>query len=322
MSARFCCLLIALVSLVLSGVHLLCIMRLHKTDSIDAKKAPLVVCTTSIIADAVLNIAGSNVQLVCLMGSGVDPHSYHARERDVHLLDQADVVLYHGLHLEGKMGELFSALELQQGRRMVAVTRALDRRSLRASSFESIYDPHIWHDVMLWRNVVHEITTVLKEIDTEHAELYQTSSDSYIKELDRLDDYIKDRFKSLPTERRILVTAHDAFGYFGKAYGFQVVGLQGISTEAEVGMKDVQRLITFLIENHVSAIFLESSVLPRALKAVQKGVFARGQEIRVIDELYSDSLGVPGIAASSYIGMMQHNVNTIFIALSDTLVEH
>jgi len=254
------------------------------------------------------------------MGPGVDPHSYRAREHDVHLLAQADLILYHGLHLEGKMGELFSALE-KQGACVAAVTRSLPRQDLRASPFADIYDPHVWHDVDLWCQVVREIAHIVVALDARHAAYYQENLTRYLNELVALDAYIREQVATIEPERRILVTAHDAFAYFGRAYGFTVVGLQGISTDAEVGTKDLQRLISFIITHSITALFLESSVLPRSLLAVEKAVTARGLPLQIVAELYSDSLGNIDTNASSYSGMVKHNVDTIVAALSSTQVQ-
>jgi manganese/zinc/iron transport system substrate-binding protein len=272
------------------------------------------------ITDAACNIAGPHMRVVGLMGPGIDPHSYRARERDVHLLAQADLILYHGLHLEGKMGELFAALERQKAP-VVAVTRSLSRLQLKESSFKNIYDPHVWHDVALWQEVVKEISAVMMQLDGARAAEYKKRCDEYVARLDALDGYVKGRVTELALPQRILVTAHDAFSYFGTAYTFQVIGLQGISTQAEVGLKDLQKLVMFLVQHHVPAIFLESSVLPRALKAVEHGTSTCGWHVKTIDALYSDSLGIPGSMAYSYEGMIKHNIDTIVDALKADIRE-
>lgn len=274
-----------------------------------------VVATTGMIADAAREVGGDRVQVTGLMGPGVDPHLYKAREGDVRRLAGADVVFFNGLHLEARMAEV---LERIGGRiHTVAVTRGIDRsRLLSPPEFTGAYDPHVWFDVSLWRGVVEEIRDALIETDPAGEAVYRANGDRYLAELDSLDAYARSRISTLPPERRVLVTAHDAFNYFGRAYGFEVVGLQGISTAAEAGTADVQSLAEFVVRRRIPAIFVESSIPMRTIEAVQAAVRARGYEVRIGGQLYSDSLGDADTEDGTYVGMFRHNVDTIVDALS------
>jgi len=195
--------------------------------------------------------------------------------------------------------------------RSVAVADGIDKSLLRQADFEGLYDPHIWFDVSLWVAVTRYIADTVIVVDPEHAEYYKMRSDEYIQRLIGLDAYIKQQIATIAPENRILVTAHDAFGYFGRAYGMRVVGLQGLSTDSEISMKDVQELATFIVDNKIRAIFVESSIPQRTLVAVQNAVAARGWSVALGDELYSDALGDPDSLAGTYYDMVKHNVDAI-----------
>lgn len=274
-----------------------------------------VVTTTSLIADAVRQVGGERVAVTALMGPGVDPHLYKAREGDVLRLARADLVLYHGLHLEAKMADILAQLDRWVPTR--AVGQAIPPEDLRyPEGSGGNPDPHIWFDVRLWQRVVAFIAQVLAERDPAHAALYQARAAAYQRELEALDAYIRAQVQRLPPEQRVLVTAHDAFGYFARAYGFEIRGLQGISTVAEASIADVQELADFIARRRIRAIFVESSVPVRNIEAVQEAVRARGWEVRIGGALYSDALGEPGTPAATYIGMMRTNVDTIVQALA------
>ena len=250
-----------------------------------------IVATTTMLADLANEIGGEAVTVTGLMGPGIDPHLYQASAGDVIKLQDADVVLYNGLHLEGKMGDLFSSLG-EQGRNMISIEDGFDVNDLlKDSENPGYYDPHVWFDVELWRNAAEHVTSELSTIDSDNTSSYQSNLESYYRELSKLEEYINDRFTEIPENQRILVTAHDAFGYIGKAYGIEVVGLQGISTDAEAGTSDVRLLAQFIEENQIKAIFVESSVPPKNIEALQDAVIARGFEVEIGGQLYSDSLG-------------------------------
>lgn len=274
------------------------------------------VATTSIVADAVRQVGGDRVEVTGLMGPGVDPHLYRASEGDVRRMSGADVVFYNGLHLEGRMSDLFREMAAR-GVRTVAVAEAIDTaRLLRPPEFEGAFDPHVWMDVSLWRVAVERIAEALAELDPEHADGYRARAAAYGARLDTLDAYVRARASEVPEAVRVLVTAHDAFNYFGRAYGFRVRGLQGISTVAEAGTADVQELARFVAENRIPALFVETSVSPRSIEAVRAAVRARGFEVRIGGDLYSDALGGAGSGAETYEGMIRHNVDTIVAALT------
>ncbi|MBK9304147.1 MAG: zinc ABC transporter substrate-binding protein [bacterium] len=273
-----------------------------------------VVATTGMVADAAARIGGDRVRVVGLMGPGVDPHLYKASEGDVRRLQEADLVLYNGLHLEAKMGEVLGRLGATRPAR--AVASAVDPADLQATpGYAGAHDPHIWFDVRLWRNAVTAVGEALAAADPPGAADYRRRLDDYRAELDSLDAWVRRRVATVPAPSRVLATAHDAFGYFGRAYGLEVRGLQGTSTATEAGTRDVQDLAAFLAERRVPAVFVESSVPPRAVEALQAAVRARGHDVRIGGSLYSDALGDPGGPAATYVGMVRANVTTIVEAL-------
>ncbi|HUH46015.1 MAG TPA: zinc ABC transporter substrate-binding protein [Arenibacter sp.] len=274
-----------------------------------------VVTTTSMLTDLLQQIGGDAIQVEGLMGSGVDPHLYKASEGDVNKLYTADIVFYSGLHLEGKLVDIFEKME-RQHKKTVALAEILDKDELLSSEyFASSYDPHIWFNVQFWKKIAQYATEKLQEADPGNADLFATNSKRYLQELDALENEIRETIGTLPREKRILVTAHDAFNYFGEAYGFQVLGLQGISTATEAGVQDVQKLSEFIIQNKVKSIFIETSVPRRTIEALQAAVVSKGHAITIGGSLYSDALGTKGTVEGTYIGMFKHNVNTIVEAL-------
>ncbi|WP_459211215.1 metal ABC transporter solute-binding protein, Zn/Mn family [Aquimarina rhabdastrellae] len=274
-----------------------------------------VVTTTSMITDMVKNIGGNVIELQGLMGNGVDPHLYKASEGDVTKLVNADVIFYNGLHLEGKLEEVFEKMR-HQNIKTIAISDVIDKSTLISSEyFASSYDPHIWFDINNWKLAIQFTTEKLKEIDPKNAETYEKNSKAYLAKLSTLQQDILQKITSLAPEKRILVTAHDAFNYFGKAYQFNVVGLQGLSTATEAGVQDVQKLAAFIIEKNVKAIFVESSVPKRTIEALQAAVKSKGHEVTIGGTLYSDALGNPDTVEGTYVGMFTYNVKTIIDAL-------
>ncbi len=270
--------------------------------------------TVGMVGDVVGRVGGDRVAVATLMGPGVDPHLYKPSERDILRIGQADVVFYVGLHLEGKMGEV---LERTGKRRpVVAVTEKIaEDRLLKPEAFEGAYDPHVWMDVALWMETVRRVEETLSALDPESAAGYRERAETYLRELAELDAYAKRRIAEIPPESRVLVTAHDAFNYFGRAYGLEVLGLQGISTETEAGVGDVQGLTSVLVDRRIKAIFIESSVPRRNIEAVQAAARARGHHVAIGGELFSDAMGDAGTPEGTYIGMIRHNVDTIVNAL-------
>ncbi|GAA3600171.1 zinc ABC transporter substrate-binding protein [Flavivirga amylovorans] len=272
-----------------------------------------VVTTTSMITDLVTNIGGDLINIKGLMGSGVDPHLYKASEGDVTKLADADIIFYNGLHLEGKLVEVF---EKMKNKKTIAISDAIDKNTLIGSEyFASNYDPHIWFNIDYWKQATQFIVKKLSETIPEQKATFETNGANYIKQLDILKAKLTSTVESLPEEKRILVTAHDAFNYFGKSFKFEVVGLQGLSTATEAGVQDVQKLSAFIIEKNVKAIFVESSVPKRTIEALQAAVNSKGHDVTIGGSLYSDALGNKGTIEGTYIGMFEYNVNTIVNAL-------
>ena len=274
-----------------------------------------IVTTTTMITDLVKNIGGDQVNIQGLMGSGVDPHLYKASEGDVTKLVNADIIFYNGLHLEGKLVEVFEKMG-SQTKTPIALAEEIDKSTLIGSDyFASNYDPHVWFNIAYFKQFANKVTAVLANKDPNNAAIYAENEKQYLAKLNMLQKKIKATIETLPKEKRILVTAHDAFNYFGKNYGFEVVGLQGLSTATEAGVQDVQKLSAFIIDRKVKAIFVESSVPKRTIEALQAAVKSKGHEVIIGGTLYSDALGNAGTAEGTYIGMFEYNVNTIVEAL-------
>ncbi|MBN2227136.1 MAG: zinc ABC transporter substrate-binding protein [candidate division Zixibacteria bacterium] len=273
-----------------------------------------VVTTTGMITDAVKNIGGERVSVNGLMGPGVDPHLYKASAGDVGRMQSADIIFYNGLHLEGAMAELFE--KMARTTRTVAVADGIPaERLVSPPQFEGMHDPHVWFDVTLWMDVVRHIEKILAESDTVHAGVYHVNAAAYLARLAELDASIREQVQTVPQNSRVIITAHDAFNYMGRAYGFEVRGLQGISTATEAGTRDVQELAMFIVERKIPAIFVESSVPRRTVEALQAAVEARGFAVAIGGELFSDAMGDPGTPEGTYIGMVEHNIHTIVHAL-------
>ena len=275
-----------------------------------------IVATTSIVGDLARQIAGDAATVEALMGAGVDPHLYQASQGDVQTLGNADLILYSGLHLEGRMEEVFEQMD-RLGRPTFAVTDDLPRDSLVASAnYPGQADPHVWMSVPLWRRAAERTAQALIDFDPENAEIYRSNRDAYLSRLDALDADLRTILSRVPPDRRVLVTAHDAFNYFGRTYGFRVEGLQGISTATEAGTADVQNLAASIASRRIPAIFVESSVSPRSIEAVQEAVRSRGHDVQIGGSLFSDVLGDDGTPAATYEGMMRANITTIADALA------
>ena len=273
-----------------------------------------VVVTTSMLTDLVKNIGGDLIDLQGLMGAGVDPHLYKASEGDVSKLFNADVIFYNGLHLEGKLVAVFEKMDTQKT--TVALGEFLAKEGLIGSDyFASNYDPHVWFNIQYFKEFSDKVTSVLSEKDPKNAASFTANNLAFQQKLDLLHTAVVNTIATLAPEKRILVTAHDAFNYFGKAYGFKVVGLQGLSTAAEAGVQDVQKLSEYIIANKVKAIFIESSVPRRTIEALQEAVLSKGHQVSIGGSLYSDALGDGGSVEGTYVGMFLYNVKTIVNAL-------
>jgi manganese/zinc/iron transport system substrate-binding protein len=278
-----------------------------------------VTCTTTIVADVVQRVGGDRVKVETLMGAGIDPHKYIAEIGDRKKLDAAHLVFFNGLHLEGKMTDLF---EKNRDRwRAHAVTKSIDHAKLISADVDGgEHDPHVWFDVQLWTSTVGTVRDTLAELDPAGAELYKKNAAAYLKELADLDAEIRKKLDTVPKEKRVLVTSHDAFGYFGRAYGFEVIGLQGVSTASEAGTAQRDRLANTIGQRKIPAVFTETSVPDDSLKAVLDDVRKKYKhEVKLVggdDALYSDALGEPNSPGGTYPGMIRHNANVIVEALT------
>lgn len=281
---------------------------------VDDKAKLRIVTTTGMIRDAVENVAGDQADVISLMGPGVDPHLYKATQGDLQKLTDADVIFYNGLHLEGKMGEVLE--KLGKTKPVIAVASQIPDSLLRAvPGFQGTHDPHIWFDVKLWENAVRTVSDYLQQHDTTHATYYSERSHRYVQQLDSLHEQVKNSIRQIPEPQRVLITAHDAFGYFGDAYNIQVRGLQGISTVSEFGLRDVTELVTFIISRKIKAIFVETSVSQKSIEAVVEGCRQNHWNVKIGGSLYSDAMGPSGTPEGTYIGMVSANVKIIVDAL-------
>ncbi|WP_216323679.1 metal ABC transporter solute-binding protein, Zn/Mn family [Deinococcus aestuarii] len=270
-----------------------------------------VVTTVNMITDLASQIGGDRVRVTGLMGPGVDPHLYKASAGDVRRLAGADLVLYGGLHLEGKMVDILHALNARVP--SVAVSEAIPEDRLLTLS--GAHDPHVWFDPTLWAYAARATGEALSRVDPEGKAVYEANLGRYLGELRDLDAWTAAQFRTVPERQRVLVTAHDAFGYLSRRYGVEVRGLQGISTVAEAGGQNVRSLAAFLAERNVKAVFVESTVSPRAVQAVREAARARGHAVEIGGELYADAAGEHGTPEGTYVGMVRHNIASIVEAL-------
>ncbi|MFB5933753.1 metal ABC transporter solute-binding protein, Zn/Mn family [Peribacillus frigoritolerans] len=271
-----------------------------------------VVTTTGMIGDLVENIGGKHVEVSSLMGPGVDPHLYKATQGDVKTLDSADMIFYNGLHLEGKMTDIFEMMS--KDKPTIAVTEDFKENQLRKVGATE-HDPHVWFDVKLWIVAAEAVKKELIAKDPDHEAGYRENYEEYVLQLEELDKYVHEEINKVPEDQRVLVTAHDAFGYYGQSYGLDVRGLQGINTLSEYGSKDVTDMRNYLVENKIKAIFIESSVPRKAIEAVIQGAGKQGHKVEIGGELFSDAMGERGTEEGTYIGMVRHNTDTIVRAL-------
>ncbi len=266
------------------------------------------------VADLVRNIGGDRIELNQICGSGVDPHLYKATRDDVLALMNADIVFYSGLHLEGKMTD--TLVKLAMTKPVIAVTDAVPKNLIRqASQTGDNPDPHMWMDVNAWSKCCQAVVDELSRFDEAFSETYKNNAENYIAQLDTLHEYGKKSLSSVPTTSRVLITSHDAFGYFGSAYGIEVLGVQGISTESEAGLQQINQLVSLIVDRKVSAVFVESSVSRKNIEALVEGARSRQHEVVIGGELFSDAMGIAGTYEGTYIGMLDHNITTVTRAL-------
>lgn len=275
-----------------------------------------VAATVGMITDVIRNIGGDQVAVTGLMGPGIDPHTYKPRASDITTLGDADIIFYGGLSLEGRMIETFEKIHKGGAIPAVAASEVVPEE-MRIAHADGAYawDPHVWFDVSLWTIVAEGITETLATEFPRHADTFRANMDSYRAELDELDAWTMEQVDRLTPEQRVLITAHDAFEYFGRRYGFEVMGVQGVSTASEAGAGDIQDLADIIVEREIKAIFVESSVPPATIEAVQAAVRAQGWNVEIGGSLYADAFGEDGTPDGTYIGMVRANVETIVGAL-------
>lgn len=273
-----------------------------------------VTTTIAQIADGIEHIGGEHVEVNSLMGPGTDPHLYKATQSDISLLQDADLIMYNGLHLEGKMLEVLE--KMGEKTTVVAVGDSLEPSNLLADKDnQNAVDPHIWFDIDLWIEALTTAKDALIEVDPENKDDYEANAEAYFTELRELKAYATEQIHLIPEEKRVLVTAHDAFNYFGNAYDMEVMGLQGLSTDAEYGLGDVQHLVNTIADREINAVFVESSISERSINAVIEGAKEKGHTVSIGGELYSDAMGEEGTELGTYVGMYKHNVDTIVQSL-------
>lgn len=282
------------------------------TSDIDSDRIQIVT-TISQIGEPIEVIGGDRVEVKSLMGPGVDPHLYKATQGDINKLQNADIILYSGLHLEGNMGEIFA--KMSETKTTMGLGESLDKEKLLMDEDGAI-DPHIWFDIDLWKEALNVAVEELKKLSPENADYFDENKQVYFSKLDELKNEAVEKITSIPEKQRVLVTAHDAFGYFGRMYDIEVIGLQGLSTEDEVGLSDIQSTVKLLIEKQVPAVFVESSINQNSIQAVIDGASKEGLEVTLGGELFSDAMGTKGTEEGTYLGMYRHNVNTVYQALT------
>jgi manganese/zinc/iron transport system substrate-binding protein len=271
----------------------------------------VVTTTTGMMGDLIKRVARDTVELIELMGPGIDPHLYKPKESAIRKLFQADLILYSGLHLEGKMARLF-----ERSAKAHAAARDPFVPPKQLLEDEGAHDPHIWFDVSLWAGALDAVTHDLCELNPDHATAYRARAARYRAELLALHQEVKDALATVPKARRVMVTAHDAFRYFGRAYDVDVVGLQGVSTANQAGLRKVQDVVDTVVSRGVKALFVESSVPDDGVKAVLTRCQGLGHTVRIAEEeLFSDAMGPPGTPEGTYVGMIRHNVRVIVDAL-------
>lgn len=302
---RIPCLAMAVSVLLLTAGLFLCGAKAHQANNGGKLR---VIATTTMLYDLAKQIGGDCVYAQSLMGSGVDPHQYRASAGDIIKLQDADAVIYNGLHLEGRMGDVFASLE-SGSKNVICASAGIDESLLIFN--DGVPDPHIWFDALLWSMAAEEVARGLAEADPKNADSYGKNLDNYKKELAELDSYVKARTAEIPEGRRVLITAHDAFAYFGRAYGFDVKGLQGISTAAEAAASDVSRLAGFIAENKIGAVFVESSMPVKNVEALCEAVRSAGFETRLGGSLYSDSVGDEKSGTETYAAAFRYNIDLI-----------
>ncbi len=301
--------------MLLKTAFLACFIAAHAFGGLN------IVATTGMVADITRHVVGEHGDVVALMGEGVDPHLYKPTASDARKIMNSDMIFYSGLLLEGRMTDTFLKAA-RMGKTVFPVTELIEETYLlEPPEFEGHWDPHVWMDVSAWSRAVEAVATALCEQDQEHCDEYKANAKQYNEQLAKLHSYAVSSISSIPKEQRVLITAHDAFNYFGRAYGIEVVGIQGLSTESEAGIEDVNRLVNMIVEKGITAVFVETSVSDRNVKALIEGAKSKGHEVTIGGRLFSDAMGKTDTYEGTYIGMIDHNITTITKALGGTYAE-
>lgn len=287
---------------------------INAENSANNSEKVMVTTTTNVITDLVENIGGNHVVVTGLMGPGVDPHLYRPSASDVKKLQEADVVFYNGLDLEGKMGDVFVKIG-REGTAVWAVSENIPNESLLSLDTAGHFDPHIWWDAELWMEAAKVVATGLSKYDPENSQAYEANLEEFLTQLEDLHKYSLEKMNSIPREQRVLVTAHDAFRYFGYAYGLEEMAIQGWSTDSEAGIREIQNLAEEIAERKIKAVFVETSISPATIEALKAAVLDKGHDVVIGGELFSDAIGEKGTREGTYIGAFKHNVDTIVMAL-------
>lgn len=299
---------------VLCGLLALMVAACGPSDSNASNGKLNVVATTGQITDAIANVGGDAINLTGLLGPGVDPHLYVPTESNVATFSNADLIVYNGLDLEAQMYRVLAQIE-QRGSAVLSIGDSMPEEKLLNWDAQYPHDPHVWNDPVLWARGIELMRDKLIELDPDNADTYNANAESYLAEVAATHDYVREILDEIPDTNRVLITAHDAFGYLGSSYGFEVIGLQGISTESEASAADVKDLAELIVERQIPAIFIESSVSPKTIEAVQAAVKAQDFDVKIGGSLFSDALGEEGSGADTYIGMIRHNAETLVAAL-------
>ena len=286
-----------------------------KVRTEEENKTIKIACSTSIIRDCIQIIVGDSIEVKSLMGPGIDPHGYNPRPSDISLLNNATVVIYNGLHLEGKMVELFE--ELGKRKTVLSVASGISKKDLILTDASAgTVDPHIWFDTRIWFDGLEEVVNDLCAKYPAHEATFRKNFESFRMRISELNGSLKERLAAIPSERRVLITSHDAFHYFGRSFGIEVKALQGISTTQEPGVRDVVNLVNFIVDHQIKALFVEHSVSPKAINTVIESCAKRGHPVKIGGTLYSDALGDANSAGATYSSMLQHNVSAIIKGLN------
>jgi len=296
-------------------IFIITLTACYSEKKLDKKDGKLnIVCTTAMVADLVKNITNEKANVIALMGPGVDPHLYKATQGDLQKLSDANIIFYNGLHLEGKMQDIFE--KMKKNKPVMAIADGLPKdRLLQSVDYADAFDPHIWFDTDLWSKTLNDISTFLSKHDIINSGYYLKKARNYEIVLNKVHNDNKRLINLIPKENRVLITSHDAFRYFGRAYNMEVKGLQGLSTASEFGLRDVSDLVNYIVGRKIKSVFIESSVPRKPLEAVVEGCKKRGHNLVIGGELFSDAMGEEGTKEGTYIGMVSHNVNTIVNAL-------